>query len=263
MKKSLTEREKYLRKKRLGKIKIISSQIAILAIFLVLWEILTMTGVIDSFFVSSPSRIIACIGKTDNLWLHVKTTLLECIYGFVISAGVGLFIAILLWCSALARRILEPYIVVLNSLPKIALGPLIIIWVGIGVKAIIVMTFLICIIVAIIGFLNGFLAIDDGKILLMRSMGANKFQILCKLILPGSLPNIISVLKVNVGLSWVGTIMGEYLVSDAGLGYLIIFGGQVFQLDLVMMSTVILCFLAALMYFVIAFIEKQIKRKRG
>ncbi|MDD7158125.1 MAG: ABC transporter permease [Firmicutes bacterium] len=263
MKKQLTDREKFLRRQRLEKIKTVSCQIAILVIFIALWEILTAVGAVDSFFVSSPSRIIDCIGKTEGLWTHIQTTLLECIYGFIISAGVGLIVAILLWCSPFARKISEPYIVVLNSLPKIALGPLIIIWVGIGTKAIVVMTFLICIIVAIIGFLNGFLAIDDGKILLMRSMGANKWQILTKLILPGSLPNFISVLKVNVGLSWVGTIMGEYLVSDAGLGYLIIFGGQIFKLDLVMMSTVILCALAAVMYFVIALAEKFIKRKRS
>lgn len=263
MKKRLSEREKYLRKKRLEKIKILSLQIALLLTFIALWEILTAVGAIDAFFVSSPSRIIKCVASTENLWLHVRTTLIECIYGFVISASVGLLVAIALWCSASARKVLEPYIVVLNSLPKIALGPLIIIWVGIGVKAIVVMTFLICIIVAIIGFLNGFLSTQSGKILLMRSMGANKFQLLVKLVLPGSLPNIISVLKVNVGLSWVGTIMGEYLVSDAGLGYLIIFGGQIFQLDLVMASTVILCLLAAVMYFVIAFVEKLIKRKMG
>lgn len=263
MKKAYTDRENFLRKKKLNKIKIVSLQISILVVFIGLWELLTVVGAIDSFFVSSPSRIIKCIGETENLWMHIQTTLLECIYGFVISSLIGLITAIILWYSETTRRVLEPYIVVLNSLPKIALGPLIIIWVGIGTKAIVVMTFLICIIVAIISFLNGFLACDEDKILLLKSMGANKFQILVKLILPGSIPNIISVLKVNVGLAWVGTIMGEYLVSSAGLGYLIIFGGQIFQLDLVMMSTVILCFLAALMYFIIALAEKYIKRKRS
>lgn len=263
MKRKYTERENYLRKKKLEKIKIVSLQTSILVTFIGLWELLTAIGVVDSFFVSSPSRIIQCISSTENLWLHVGTTLLECIYGFVISSVTGLVIAILLWFSDTLRRVSEPYIVVLNSLPKIALGPLIIVWVGIGTKAIVVMTFLICIIVVVIGFLNGFLACDESKILLLKSIGAGKFQILTKLVLPSSLPDIISALKVNVGLSWVGTIMGEYLVSSAGLGYLIIFGGQIFQLDLVMMSTVILCFLAALMYFVIAVAEKHIKRKRG
>lgn len=261
--KELTDREKYLRKKKLNKIKIFTIQITILILFLGLWELLTATELIDSFFVSSPSRIIKSISTTPDLAKHISITLLECIYGFVISTAIGLIVAIILWYSDSARKVLEPYIVVLNSLPKIALGPLIIIWVGIGTKAIVVMTFLICIIVTIISFLNGFLAADKNKILLLRSMGANKFQILWKLILPGSVPNMISVLKVNVGLSWVGTIMGEYLVSSAGLGYLIIFGGQIFKLDLVMMSTVILCVLAAVMYFVIALLEKYINRKRG
>ena len=229
MKKNYTERDLFLKRQKRDKIKIVSLQISVLAVFVILWEALTYWGILDSFFVSSPSRIIKQLLKTDALWTHIKITLLECIYGFLISAGTGLVAAIILWCSDTLRRVLEPYIVVLNSLPKIALGPLIIIWVGIGTKAIVVMTFLICIIVAIIGFLNGFLSCDEDKILLLKSMGANKLQILFKLILPGSLINIISVLKVNVGLAWVGTIMGEYLVSGAGLGYLIIFGGQIFQ----------------------------------
>ena len=129
-------------------------------------------------------------------------------------------------------------------------------------KAIVTMAVLICIIVTIISVLNGFLTADEGKILLLESMGASKFQILTKLILPYSIPNFISVLKINVGLAWVGTIMGEYLVSSAGLGYLIIYGGQVFKLDLVMTSTVILCILATLMYLAVALVEKQIIKKR-
>lgn len=262
MKTQLSEREKYLKNKRAYKIKTIVLQLTLLVFLLAAWEVLTALKIVDSFFVSSPSRIIRAIRETDDLWLHVRTTLLECIYGFTISTVVGLIIAIALWCSDFLRRVLDPYIVVINSLPKIALGPLIIIWVGIGTNAIVVMTFLICIVVTVISFLNGFLSFDNGKILLLRSMGANKFQILTKLILPGSIPNVISVLKINVGLAWVGTIMGEYLVSSAGLGYLIIFGGQIFKLDLVMMSTVILCLLAALMYFSIALVEKLVKSRR-
>ena len=153
---------------------------------------------------------------------------------------------------------LEPYIVVLNSLPKIALGPIIIVWCGSGSKAIIFMAVLIGIIVAIITMLNGFLATDKNKILLLKSMGANKIQVLTKLVIPGSLPTLISMLKINVGMAWIGSIMGEYLVSRAGLGYLIVYGGQVFKLDLVMASTVVLCVLAALMYFLVALLEKFI-----
>ena len=135
---------------------------------------------------------------------------------------------------------MEPYVVVLNALPKIALGPIIIIWVGAGKGAIIVMAILISVVVTIINILNGFLSVDKDKILLMRTLSASRAQILFKLVLPSNVSSIIASLKVNVGMAWVGTIMGEYLVSREGLGYLIVYGGQVFKLDLVMASVAIL-----------------------
>ncbi len=234
---------------------------AILICLLALWELCAYTGLIDPFISSSPSRIcktIASLFTENNLTYHVGITLYETIVGFLIAVGLGYIIGIILWWSERLRRILEPYIVVLNSLPKIALGPIIIVWCGSGSKAIIFMAILIGIIVAIITMLNGFLATDKDKILLLKSMGATKFQILQKLVIPGSLPTFISMLKISVGMAWVGSIMGEYLVSKAGLGYLIVYGGQVFKLDLVMASTVILCILAALMYGIVALLEKLI-----
>lgn len=263
MKKQKNEHQLFILANKRRKIKVVTIQIAILVGFVGLWELAARLDWIDSFITSSPSRIAKMLGElgSQDLWTHVFTTLSECVIGFVISTTLGCSIAVLLWCSDFLRRVLEPYIVVLNSLPKIALGPIIIIWVGAGAKAIVMMTVLICIIVTVISALNGLLATDEGKILLMRSMGATKLQILTKLVLPGSVPTLLSVLKINVGLAWVGTIMGEYLVSGAGLGYLIIYGGQVFKLDLVMTSTVILCFLAAVMYFAVALAEKLLKRK--
>lgn len=259
-----TAHERFLRKQKLDKLRILSIQLAVLVGFIGLWELLTATGVLDPFIMSSPSRIIKLFGELvkQDIFKHIGITLLECVLGFVIATALGSLIAVLLWWSETFRRVADPYIVVLNSLPKIALGPIIIVWVGAGYKAIVMMTVLICIIVTIISVLNGFLSCDDGKILLLKSMGATKFQILFRLILPYSIPNFISVLKINVGLAWVGTIMGEYLVSGAGLGYLIIYGGQVFKLDLVMTSTVILCILAALMYLAVAIVEKQIRKRR-
>lgn len=237
------------------------TRFVILTLFLTLWELLAFTEIIDPFISSSPSRIIKTIKNLfleNNLIFHIGITLYQTVLGFLIAVGLGYIIALLLWWSERARRILDPYIVVLNSLPKIALGPIIIVWCGSGSKAIIFMAVLIGIIVAIITMLNGFLATDKNKILLLKSMGANKFQILYKLVIPGSLPTLISMLKINVGMAWVGSIMGEYLVSRAGLGYLIVYGGQVFKLDLVMASTVILCILAALMYAAVALLEKFI-----
>ena len=238
-------------------------QILILFTFLVLWEVLVQVGAIDVFFFSSPLRIcttLVDLFATGNLLNHILITLGETLLGFAIATLLGTLIAIALWWSEKLRKVLDPYIVVLNSLPKIALGPIIIIWFGAGTQSIVVMAVLITIIITILTMLNAFLACDNDKIMLLKSMGANKFQILIKLIIPSSLPEFISMLKINVGMTWVGTIMGEYLVSKAGLGYLIVYGGQVFQLDLVMTSTVILCLLAGLMYFLVAQFEKRFKK---
>ena len=249
----------FIKKHKRETILVYTLRVTILLVFLLLWELLASIGVIDSFISSSPSRIISTIQNLFleyNLLTHIFVTLYETILGFIIAVGFGYVIALILWWSERTRRVLEPYIVVLNSLPKIALGPIIIVWCGSGSKAIIFMAVLISIIVAIITMLNGFLSTDKNKILLLKSMGATKLQILLKLVIPGSLPTFISMLKISVGMAWVGSIMGEYLVSRAGLGYLIVYGGQVFKLDLVMASTVILCLLAALMYFGVALTEK-------
>lgn len=248
-----------------NKVLVVSIQIALLVLFVVLWEVLAKTGAINVFITSSPSRIWATIKDlvaSKTLFTHIGVTLYEATLGFLIATFVGAIIAIILWWNETIRKVLDPYIVVINSLPKIALGPILIVWVGIGTKAIVAMDILIMIVITIISMLNSFTSCDQGKIMLMKSMRANKFQILFKLILPNSLCDFISVLKINVGLTWVGTIMGEYLASKAGLGYLIVYGGQVFKLDLVMASTVILCVLAAIMYFVVAFIEKQVYKHR-
>ncbi|MBQ0017257.1 MAG: ABC transporter permease [Clostridiales bacterium] len=257
------EHKKYLKKEKNKKIFITTIQFGVLVAIFGIWELLTQIGVLDSFIMSSPSRVfitIVDLFKTGNLLYHIGVTLYEATIGFVLATFIGLVVAILLWWSENLRKIMEPYLVVLNSLPKIALGPIIIVWFGAGTKSIIVMAFLIMIIITIISFLNAFMGCDEDKILLLKSMGASKFQILFKLILPYSIPEFISILKINVGMTWVGTIMGEYLVSKAGLGYLIVYGGQVFKLDLVMSSTIILCVLAAIMYGIVAIIEKKFKR---
>ncbi len=251
----------YTRKIKRDKAITVILQVFILVLFLGLWELLAYLNVIDSFVTSCPSKIVKTIGvliTENNLFYHMGITLYETIMGFLIAVFLGYVIALILWWSERARKVLEPYIVVLNSLPKIALGPIIIVWFGSGSKAIIFMAILIGIIVAIITMLNGFLATDKEKILLLKSMGANKFQILSKLVVPGSFPTFISMLKISVGMAWIGSIMGEYLVSRAGLGYLIVYGGQVFKLDLVMAATVVLCMLATVMYLIVAMLEKCI-----
>ncbi|MBO5889106.1 MAG: ABC transporter permease [Clostridia bacterium] len=254
----------YLKEKKRKKIVILSFQIGILATFLLLWEVLAKFKIIDSFLMSMPSKILYTIKDlflSGDLFTHIFTTLYETLLGFMIATILGSIIAIFLWCSEYLRKILEPYIVVLNSLPKIALGPIIIVWFGAGTKSIVFMAIIITIIVTIITMENGFLSVDKNKIKLLKTFGANKTQILFKLILPASTKTFVSCLKINVGMSWIGSIMGEYLVSKQGIGYLIVYGGQVFKLDLVMASTVILCLLAGLMYLLVVILEKFINKR--
>ena len=253
----------YLKKQRNKKIVITISRILILIIVLGFWEMFAQLKVIDPFITSSPSRVAKTIGElyaNGTLFYHIGITLGETLAGFVIAVAVGYAIAVVLWASDTVHKVAEPYIVVLNALPKIALGPLIIIWIGTGYDAIIFMTVLVSIIVCIMNMLSGFLAVDKTKLLLMKSMGASKFTTLRKLIIPSSLPALMNTLKVAVGLAWIGSIMGEYIVSKAGLGYLIVYGGQVFKLDLVMTATFILCVLAGGMYGIISLIEKRFNK---
>lgn len=256
----------YLKKIRRNKTIILTIQLTILIAIFAAWELLAMFNLIDTFIMSSPSRIvnqIALLTENGTLFYHIGVTLMEAIIGFLIATLGGTLIAIILWWNETIRKILDPYIVVLNSLPKIALGPILIIWIGAGTGAIVAMDVLIMIVITILSMLNAFNACDESKVLLLKSMGASKWQILTKLVIPNSIMEFISVLKINVGLTWVGTIMGEYLVSRAGLGYLIVYGSQVFKLDLVMASTIILCVLAALMYFIVASVEKLVNKKRN
>ena len=264
MKKDLNftpEHLEYLRGVRKKTVFVNVMRFAFLFLLLGIWEMSAQFSWVNPFITSSPSRILRTIAElyeNGTLFLHVGTTLWETLAGFLIAVVLGYSIALLLWWSEAFRRISEPYFVVLNALPKIALGPLIIIWFGTGSKAIVFMTILIGLIVAILNMLNGFMSTDENKLLLLRSMGASKRQILQKLVIPSSLPNFISMLKINVGMAWIGSIMGEYIVSKAGIGYLIVYGGQVFKLDLVMSAVFILCILASLMYAVVALIEKLV-----
>jgi len=252
-------RVEYLKRCKRDKTVVALSRIFILVLFIAFWEAAAELKIIDAFMFSSPSRILSTLDslqKSGELFTHVFTTLYETVVGFLIATAVGCAVSVALWWSENLRKILEPYIVVLNALPKIALGPVIIIAFGAGTGAIIFMTFLVTVIVTVINMLSGFMQTDSGKILLLRSMGAKKRDILFNLVLPGSHSVFVSALKVNVGLSWIGSIMGEYVVSRQGIGYLIVYGGQVLKLDLVMTGTVLLCLLAAAMYALVLLYER-------
>lgn len=235
----------------------------ILIVFIGIWELAAQLGWIDPFITSSPSRVVATIARLlrgGELFTHIGVTLFETVAGFLIGTAAGTLIAAAMWWSPTACRILDPYLVVLNALPKIALGPILIVWIGAGVGSIIVMAVLISLVVTIVTVLTGFIDITGEKQLLMRTLGASKLQIFGLVVLPAAVPTMMAALKISVGMSWVGVIVGEYLVSQAGLGYLIVYGGQVFKLDLVMASIMVLCLLAAFMYYGVAAIERRLTR---
>jgi len=229
-------------------------QISILVFFVFLWEIVARLNMIDTFIMSSPSRILTVIQNNDLLF-HISVTFRSTIIGFLLGTSLGLFIAALLWWSTFLSKVLAPYLVILNALPKIALGPVIIIWVGANQNAIIVMALAISLVVTILEMLNGFVNTDTELIKMLKTFGASKLQIFFKVVMPYNINTLFSSLKINIGLSLVGVIAGEFLVSRAGLGYLIIYGGQIFQMDLVMASVVILGLLAALLYLLVTLIE--------
>lgn len=261
-----TARQAYLRAQKHSRRCVLLAQLLLLAGFFLLWELAARWGWIDSFLVSCPSRIWQTVKNlyvSGDLFLHVGVSCLETVAGFVLGTLLGAAVAVALWLSPGLYRVLDPYLVVLNSLPKTALGPIFIVWIGAGPSAIIAMTLAISLVVTILEVHNGFLSTDIGKLRLMQTMGATRRQILLKLVLPANFTTLINALKVNVGLSWVGVIMGEFLVSRAGLGYLIVYGSQVFKMDLVMATVLLLALAAAGMYQGILLLEKVLKKHLG
>ncbi|MBS4537688.1 ABC transporter permease [Clostridium sp. D2Q-11] len=259
------EHERYIKSIKRRKQYIRFSQVSILVLFFGIWELLAQFEFIDAFLTSYPSamfKLFFRLVRDGSLFNHIGISLMENVIGFVAGTILGILIAILLWWSEFISKVLDPYLVVLNSLPKTALAPIIILWVGAGYSGIIVTAISVSIVVTIMNVYNGFKEVDPEKVKMLKTFGATKFQTLRKVILPSSVPAMISSLKINIGLSWVGVIVGEFLVSKAGIGYLIVYGGQVFKLDLVMMSVMVLAILAAVMYQGVALIEKKYMKWR-
>jgi NitT/TauT family transport system permease protein len=255
----------FIRKERIAKKAVLLSRIIILIAIFALWEIAARLSWIDPFIMSQPTRIaktLVNLLKDGSLFLHTGVTIYETIIGFLSGTILGTLIAIILWWSEFTAKVLDPYLVVFNALPKTALGPIILVWIGGTTGSIIVMALLLSIIVTILNVYQSFRSCDEDKIKLLKTFGATKTQVLRKVVLPSSIPEIIYTLKINVGLSLVGVIVGEFLVSKAGLGYLIIYGGQVFKMDLVMTSVIILAVAAAIMYLSVAWVEKKFIKMR-
>lgn len=254
----------YLKTLKRQRQSVILARILLFASFFLLWEAAAGLGWIDSFVFSSPSRVAAAFGRMaedGSLFLHIGVTLAETLLSFLLVVILGLLFAVLLWLSPRLSQILEPYLVVLNSLPKSALAPLLIVWLGANMRTIVVAGISVAIFGAILNLYTGFTEVSPEKLKLIDTLHGTKKDALFKVILPGTIPNIISIMKVSIGLCLIGVIIGEFISSRQGLGYLIIYGSQVFQLDLVILSILILCVIAAGLYAVIALAEKVYLRK--
>ncbi|MBM7600738.1 NitT/TauT family transport system permease protein [Virgibacillus halotolerans] len=233
-------------------------QFSILILFIGLWEIASRFYWIDPLLFSSPSRIIQLLIQklTDgSIITHVEFTLFETILGFIIGTAGGIIIATLLWSSRRFSNVMDPYLVIMNAMPKVALGPIIIVALGPGLVSIITMGAIISVIITSLVVYSAFNEVDPNYEKVLKSFGASRWQCFKEAIFPATIPAIISTFKVNVGLSWVGVIVGEFLVSKQGLGYLIIYGFQVFDFSLVMASLVLIAIFAAIMYKVVEKIE--------
>ena len=223
----------FLKKRRRKRLLIIAIQVIIVLAFIVIWQILADLEIINTFISSSPKlmlKTLVSLHQDNNLYQHIAITIYETFLSFSLATIIGCIIAIILWWNSFIAKIVDPFLTVLNSLPKVALGPIIIIWAGAGMNSIIIMALLISVII--------------------------------KLLLPGSFASIVSTLKINVSMSLIGVIMGEFLVSKKGIGYLIMYGSQVFNLNLVMTGIIILCVVATIMYYLVSYIEKKIIKNK-
>ncbi|MCM1111889.1 MAG: ABC transporter permease [Muribaculum sp.] len=259
-----TKQELFMRQHLRHHRQIACLRLLLLVLFLIVWEASARTGLIDSFFFSSPCKVTALLWemcKDYSIFGHAGITLFETLVSFLLVFLVSLAAATLLWYSPKLSEILEPYLVVLNSLPKSALAPLFIVWLGTGTKTIIVAGISVAVFGSVISFYTAFKQCDPEKITLIYTLGGSRRDVFCKMVLPSSVPLLLSTTKVNIGLALVGVIIGEFLAARRGLGYLIIYGSQVFQLNLVILNVLLLCLIAMGFYKGIQMIEHHIRKK--
>lgn len=251
----------FLHRQKLQRLYIFWSRILIFAVFMVLWQVSARLGWIDSFYFSSPAAIAKLFlhDVTDmSLLSHIGITLLESGISFLLIIICSILMATIFWFYPSFGKMFEPFLIVLNSLPKSALAPLIIVWLGTGPRTIILCGISVGIFGCILNLYQSFAQTDPERLKLIETLGGTKLQAFTKVVFPGNIPTFISLSKANIGLALVGVIIGEFLAGRKGLGYLIIYGSQVFKLDMVILSIVILCAIAMVIYGLLNLLEKKI-----
>ena len=255
--------QEYIQKQRKARRTITYYRVLIFIAFLIIWELTARIGIIDSFIFSSPSNVVMTFISMladKSLFYHIYITLFETLTCFLLVIIFSIIISTLLWLSDRAAQITEPFLVILNSLPKSALAPMLIVWLGNNPKAIIVTAVSVAIFGTIINVYTSFMETDPEKLKLMKAFGSSRIQILKKLILPASIGTIISNMKVAIGLCLVGVIIGEFLSARSGLGYLIVYSSQIFAMDTIAMAIIILCVLSIILFKLVDLAELLYKR---
>ena len=258
----------WLRRERRGRIAVRVAQLAVLAALLVLWEVLPRSQLVNPLFTSYPSALWPTLlellkdkPQQPGLLTHAAATLFATVIGFTLAMVLGTVTAAALWWWSALYRVLDPYLVVANAIPKTALVPIFYLWLG-ATLSIYAMSLAISLFITILVIYNGFQGVDPNKIKLARTFGASRRQILVKVVLPGSVPTFIAALKVTAGLSLVGVVVGEFQSASVGLGYLIQYGSQIFKMNIVMTAIAVLVMVAMLMYFAIGWLERVAMRRR-
>ncbi|MBY0097192.1 ABC transporter permease [Mesobacillus maritimus] len=253
--------EQYLNKLKKEKRIVRFVQVLIFILFFGLWELASQQHWIDPLIFSSPTKIWELFIQKSvdgSLAANIGITVTETILGFLAGTLLGTMLAALLWWSPILSKILDPFLVILNAMPKVALGPILIVAIGANMTSIVAMGTLVSVIITTIVVFTSFKEVDPNYTKVLQIFGATRTQSFKEAILPASFPTIISTLKVNVGLSWVGVIVGEFLTSARGLGYMIIYGFQVFDFTLVFLSLLVIAVFATIMYQLVDLLEKKL-----
>ena len=246
-----------------NKLLIHTIRLILLFSLLLLWEYFSRKNIINPFVFSSPSKIFKCITnlyRENNLLNHVYITFRETLVAFILSITIALFTGILFYEVNILYKIFDPFLTLFNSMPKVALGPLIIIIFGAKSTSIIIMALSITLILNIIQIYNSFISTDKYLEKLLTIYDATRIDKLRYLVIPSALITIVNSLKINISMTLIGVIMGEFLVSKEGIGYLIVYGSQVFNLTLVLSGIILLIIISFILYLIVSLLESKIKR---
>lgn len=230
---------------------------------ILLWEAGSRIGLIDPFFFSRPTEIVrTAIVKyqSGQLLRDIQYTAGSTLLGFLLGTVIGSAVGLLFWFSKPVALVAEPWLIVLNALPKLALAPVLVIWFGIGFSSKVILAFLMTVVVAAMSAYGGVQTVDPALETLLISLGANRWQIFVRLVVPSALSSIITGLRVNIALAMAGAIVGEFIASDRGLGRMIVYAGTVFDLKLVWVGVIVLSIVSVLMYVGVVLLEKLLLR---